>query len=101
VADLANMSACSLSNLEMFFNEKPSKEDSILLTMSRYFSILGFFTLLDLSTSKASRPWLVLVINDNVRLYVTNVCFCRANGKLGHIIGSCATTVKTTPEMRT
>jgi hypothetical protein len=24
---------------------------------------------------KASRPWLVLVINDNIRLYVTNVCF--------------------------
>jgi hypothetical protein len=27
------------------------------------------------SLLKASRPWLVLVINDNIRLYVTNVCF--------------------------
>jgi hypothetical protein len=27
------------------------------------------------SIVKASRPWLVLVINDNIRLYVTNVCF--------------------------
>jgi hypothetical protein len=24
---------------------------------------------------KASRPWLVLVINDNVTLHVINVCF--------------------------
>jgi hypothetical protein len=28
-----------------------------------------------LTQVKASRPWLVLVINDNVILYVTNVCF--------------------------
>jgi hypothetical protein len=27
--------------------------------------------------------------------------FCRANGKLGHIIGSCATMVKTIPQMKT
>jgi hypothetical protein len=27
--------------------------------------------------------WLVLVINDNVMLYVTNVCFAETNGKLG------------------
>jgi hypothetical protein len=27
--------------------------------------------------------------------------FCRANGKLGRIIGSCNTMVKTIPEMRT
>ena len=30
-------------------------------------------------------PWLVLVINDNVILYVTNVCFAETNGKLGRI----------------
>jgi hypothetical protein len=28
-------------------------------------------------------PWMVLVINDNVMLYVTNVCFAETNGKLG------------------
>jgi hypothetical protein len=46
-------------------------------------------------------PWLVLVINDNVILYVTNVCFAETNGKLGRIIGTSATTVKTIPEIRT
>jgi hypothetical protein len=45
-------------------------------------------------------PWLVLVINDNVILYVTNM-FCRDNGKLGRITESCTTTVKTILEMRT
>jgi hypothetical protein len=50
---------------------------------------------------KASRPWLVLVINDNVMLYVTNVCFAETNGKLGCITGRCTTTVKTIPEIRT
>jgi hypothetical protein len=44
------MSACSLSNLEIFFTKKPSKEDSILQTISTYFSKAGFFALLDLST---------------------------------------------------
>jgi hypothetical protein len=44
---------------------------------------------------------LVLVINDNVILYVTNVCFAEANGKLGHITGRCTTTVKTILEIRT
>ena len=44
---------------------------------------------------KASRPWLVLVINDNVILYVTNVCFAEINGKLGRMTG------KTIPEIRT
>jgi hypothetical protein len=50
---------------------------------------------------KASRPWLVLVINDNVILYVTTVCFAEVNGKLGRITGRCTTTVKTIPEIRT
>jgi hypothetical protein len=38
---------------------------------------------------KASRPWMVLVINDNVILYVTNVCFAERNGKLGCITERC------------
>jgi hypothetical protein len=46
-------------------------------------------------------PWLVLVINDNVMLYVTNVCFAETNGKLGRITGRSTTTVKTIPAMRT
>jgi hypothetical protein len=46
-------------------------------------------------------PWLVLVINDNIILYVTNVCFVEANGKLGRITGRCTTTMKTIPEIRT
>jgi hypothetical protein len=46
-------------------------------------------------------PWLVLVINENVILHETNVCFAEANGKLGHITSRCTTTVKTTPEIRT
>jgi hypothetical protein len=50
---------------------------------------------------KASRPWLVLVINDNVILYVTNVCFVETNGKLSRITERCTTTVKTIPEIRT
>jgi hypothetical protein len=50
---------------------------------------------------KASRPWLVLVINDNVMLYVTNICFAETNGKLGCITGRSTTTVKTIPEIRT
>jgi hypothetical protein len=41
------------------------------------------------------------VINDNVMLYVTNVCFAETNGKLGRITGRSATTVKTIPEIRT
>jgi hypothetical protein len=45
--------------------------------------------------------WLVLVINDNVILYVTNVCFAETNGKLGRITGKYTTTVKTIPEIRT
>ena len=45
--------------------------------------------------------WLVLVINDNVILYVTNVCFAETNGKLGRMIGRSTTTVKTIPEIRT
>jgi hypothetical protein len=44
---------------------------------------------------------LVLVINDNVMLYVTNVCFAETNGKLGRITGRSTTTVKTIPTMRT
>jgi hypothetical protein len=44
---------------------------------------------------------LVLVINDNVILYVTNVCFAETNGKLGRITGRGTTTVKTIPEIRT
>jgi hypothetical protein len=46
-------------------------------------------------------PWLVLVINDNVVLYVTNVCFAETNGKLGRMTGRSTTTVKTIPEIRT
>jgi hypothetical protein len=46
-------------------------------------------------------PWLVLVINDNVVLYVTNVCFAETNGKLGRMTGRSITTVKTIPEIRT
>jgi hypothetical protein len=46
-------------------------------------------------------PWLVLVINDNVMLYVTNVCFAETNGKLGRITGRSTTTVKTISEIRT
>jgi hypothetical protein len=44
---------------------------------------------------------LVLVINDNVILYVTNVCIAETNGKLGHITGRSTTMVKTVPEIRT
>jgi hypothetical protein len=44
---------------------------------------------------------LVLVINDSVMLYVTNVCFAETNGKLGRITGRSTTTVKTIPEIRT
>jgi hypothetical protein len=44
---------------------------------------------------------LVLVINDNVILNVTNVCFAETNGKLGRITDRCTTTVKTIPEIRT
>lgn len=50
MVDFANMSACSLFSLGIFFNVNPSKEDSILRTVSRYFSKAGFFALLDLST---------------------------------------------------
>jgi hypothetical protein len=39
-------------------------------------------------------PWLVLVINDNVILYVTNVCFAETNGKLGRMTGRSTTTWK-------
>jgi hypothetical protein len=46
-------------------------------------------------------PWLVLVINDNVMLYVTNVCFAETDGKLGRMTGRSTTTVKTIPEIRT
>jgi hypothetical protein len=40
------------------------------------------------------------VINDNVMLYVTNVCFAETNGKLGHITGRSTTTVKTISEIK-
>jgi hypothetical protein len=43
---------------------------------------------------------LVLVINDNVILYVTNMCFAETNGKLGHIIGRCTIMVKTIPKIK-
>jgi hypothetical protein len=46
-------------------------------------------------------PWLVLVINDNLMLYVTNVCFAETNGKLGRITGRSTATVKTIPQIRT
>jgi hypothetical protein len=44
---------------------------------------------------------LVLVINDNIILYVTNVCVAETNGKLGHITERCTTMVKTIREIRT
>jgi hypothetical protein len=44
---------------------------------------------------------MVLVINDNIILYVTNVWFAEANGKLGRITGRCTTMVKTISEIRT
>jgi hypothetical protein len=44
---------------------------------------------------------MVLVINDNIMVYVTNVCFVETNGKLGRIKVRCTTTVKTIPEIRT
>jgi hypothetical protein len=44
---------------------------------------------------------LVLVINDNVILYVTNVCFAETNGKLGRMTGRSTTMVKTILEIRT
>jgi hypothetical protein len=50
---------------------------------------------------KASGPLLVLMINDNVILYVTNVCLAETNGKLGRITGRWTTTVKTIPKIRT
>jgi hypothetical protein len=49
-ADLANKSACSLYPLGIFFTENPSKEASILRTVSRYISSFGSFALLLLST---------------------------------------------------
>jgi hypothetical protein len=48
--DLASISASLLSSLKIFFTENPSKEDSILQTISKYFSNPRLFTLLDLST---------------------------------------------------
>jgi hypothetical protein len=48
-ADLANRSTCSFSPLGIFFTEKPSKEASILRTVSRYFSSFGSLALLLLS----------------------------------------------------
>jgi hypothetical protein len=51
VADLANISACLLPTLGIyFFTENPSKELSILRTISRYFSKVRFFVLLVLAT---------------------------------------------------
>jgi hypothetical protein len=44
---------------------------------------------------------LVLVINDSVMLYVTNVCFAETNGKLGGITDRSTKTVKTIPTIRT
>jgi hypothetical protein len=44
---------------------------------------------------------LVLVTNENVILYVTNMCFVETIGKLGRITGRCTTTAKTIPEIRT
>jgi hypothetical protein len=45
-AYFASKSACSLSPLGMFFTENPSKEASILRTVSRYFSSFGSLALL-------------------------------------------------------
>jgi hypothetical protein len=40
---------------------------------------------------------LVLVINDNVILFVTNVCFAEKMVRLGHNVGSCAPTGENNP----
>jgi hypothetical protein len=48
--DLSSKSTSSLFPLGMFFTEKPSKEASILRTMSRYFSSFRSLVLLLLST---------------------------------------------------
>jgi hypothetical protein len=39
--------------------------------------------------------------DDNIILYVINVCFTETNRKLGRIIGRCTITVKTIPKIRT
>jgi hypothetical protein len=44
-ADLASKYACSCSPLGMLFTMKPSKEASILRTVSRYFSSFGSLAL--------------------------------------------------------
>jgi hypothetical protein len=49
-ADLVSKSTYSLSPLGMFFTEKPSKEASILWTVSRYISSFGSLALPLLST---------------------------------------------------
>jgi hypothetical protein len=71
---------------------------SFVLALGKLITFLAQVAILGL---KASRPLVVLVINDNIILYVTNVCFAEAHGKLGHITGRCTTTMKTIPKIRT
>jgi hypothetical protein len=61
-ADLANRSTCSFSPLRIFFIEKPSKEASILRTISRYFSSFGSHALLLLSM------WHVITCESDLRI---------------------------------
>jgi hypothetical protein len=61
-ADLASKSACSFSTLGIFFTEKPSKETSILQTVSRYFSSFGSLALLLLST------WPMMTCESDLRI---------------------------------
>jgi hypothetical protein len=46
---------------------------------------------------KASRHRVGLVINNNVSLFVTNVCFVEQMVRLGHNAGSCAPTGENNP----
>jgi hypothetical protein len=61
-ADLANRSACSFSPLGIFFTEKPSKEASILRTVSKYFSSFESLALLLLSM------WPIITCESDLRI---------------------------------
>jgi hypothetical protein len=61
-ADLASKSTCSFSPLGIFFTEKPSKEASILHTVSRYFSSFESLALLLLST------WPIMTYESDLRI---------------------------------
>jgi hypothetical protein len=87
-ANLANMSTCSLSSHRIFFTENPSKEDSILRTISKYFSKPGFFALLDLCwnyLSVARRPTGVNSVDSRVTREMANSSVNQASH--GHYAG--------------